>query len=76
MKFITIQQIQAHIFCGHYCSGDFEAITAVEAFVQDESTSLEDQAEALRVMGDRSMGLGREEEISDQELVDSYLDNL
>lgn len=75
MKFNTIQEIQAHVFYGNH-HHDSEAFNAIEAFVQDESTSLADQAEALRVMGDKGMGLGREEHISDQVMVDSYLDNL
>jgi hypothetical protein len=75
MKFNTIQQIQAHQFIGNHHS-DHLAFTAIESFVQRSTTSLKDQAEALRVMGDEGMGLGREEHITDQELVDSYLDNM
>lgn len=75
MTFDSIEQIKAHQFAGnHYMDSD--AFNAIDAFVQDEKTSLADKAEALRVMGDKGMGIGRDEHISDQDLVTEYLDLL
>ena len=74
MNFKTIADIQAHTFLGNHHS-DSTAFTAIETFIHRSTTSLEDQAEALRVMGDKGMGLGRDEHMSDQVLVDQYLDN-
>ena len=74
MNFNTIQEIQAHRFIGNHAS-DSQAFQAINQFV-NHSDSIADQAEALRVMGDQGMGLGREEHLSDQVLVDMYLDSL
>jgi hypothetical protein len=75
MKFNTISNIQAHTFIGNHHS-DSQAFSAIESFIQRSTTSLEDQAEALRVMGDKGMGLGRCDDMSDLQIVDEYLDNL
>lgn len=75
MVFDSIEQIKAHQFVGNYHS-DSEAFNAIETFVLKKGTSLADQAEALRVMGDKGMGIGRDEHMSDQELVDAYLDDM
>lgn len=72
MKFNNITQIQNHKFKGYHF-GDFEAFNAIEKFVKDETNLVADRAEALRVMSDKGMGLGRDEEINDAALLVSYL---
>lgn len=75
MQFTTIQQIHAHKFIGNHAS-DSEAFKAIEAFCILPSTSIKDAAEALRYMGDEGMGLGRDENLTDEELVNLFKDSL
>lgn len=75
IKFENIQQIKDHQFIGtHY--HDSNAFKAIDAFVQDVNTSVEDKAEALRQMQDRGMGCGRDEQVSDEQFVKLYTDCL
>lgn len=74
ITFTDIQQIKDHQFIGNHAS-DYQAFNGIDAFVQDESTSIADKAEALRQMQDCGMGCGRGEE-TDEELVEMYLDSL
>lgn len=73
--FTNIEQIKQHQFIGNHAS-DYSAFNGIDAFVQDESTSIADKAEALRQMQDRGMGCGRSEELTDEQFVESYLDSL
>lgn len=72
MKFNTIAEIQAHQFAGNAYS-DQKAFSAIDDYVQDLSTTMADKAEALRVMCDHGMGLGRDEETSDEDIVQLYM---
>lgn len=75
IAFNTIQEIQNHEFVGNHYS-DCNAFNAIDTFVQNASNSLSDRAEALRVMSDKGMGCGRDEHMSDEEVVRSYIDSL
>lgn len=75
ISFTNIEQIKSHQFVGNHYH-DCNAFNAIEHFVQDETTSIADKAEALRQMQDRGMGCGRSEELSDEQFVESYLDSL
>lgn len=72
MKFDNITEIQNHEFVGNHAS-DCEAFNAINAFAEDTSNSVSDRAEALRTMTDKGMGLGREEHMNDEELVDFFM---
>lgn len=71
MNFTTIKQIAAHQFVGNHHS-DSEAFNAIDEFVNDMYNSEADRAEALRTMTDCGMGCGREEEVTDAELLKAY----
>lgn len=73
MKFNTIQEIQNHQFFGNHFS-DHTAFKAIDQFVLDESNSIADRAESLRVMSDKGMSCGRDEQISDIDLVTEYIE--
>ncbi|MNC78185.1 hypothetical protein D3C75_1303420 [compost metagenome] len=75
ITFTNIQEITSHQFVGNHYS-DSLAFNAIDAFVQDENTSIADKAEALRQMQDRGMGCGRDEETSDEDFVEMYLASL
>lgn len=70
--FTTIEQIQAHQFVGNHFS-DRQAFEAIDRFVMNERNSIADRAEALRVITDKGMGCGREECMSDHELVAAHI---
>ncbi len=72
MVFNTVEEIEAHVFVGNHAS-DMAAFDAIHVFVEDESNTYAKRAEALRIMGEKGMGFGREEEVDDEELVDNYL---
>lgn len=71
MKFTAIEQITAHRFIGNHYS-DSDAFKAIETFALDMNNSVADRAESLRVMGDVGMDIGREEHLSDEELLQAY----
>lgn len=73
MKFTSITQIQNHQFVGNACA-DEQAFNAIHRFVMNAKHSLTDRAEALRVMSDKGMGCGRDEDTSDEDIVASYID--
>ncbi len=73
MKFNTIQEIQNHQFFGNHFS-DHTAFNAIDQFAQDESNSMSDRAESLRIMSDKGMSCGRDEQISDIDLVTEYVE--
>ncbi len=75
MKFTTIEQIKAHLWVGN-AMFDAEAFQAVDIFVHDLSNSESDRAEALRDMGDREMGLDREEHKPDSQILYEYDEEL
>lgn len=75
ITFTTIEQITSHQFVGNHYS-DSLAFNAIDQFVQNENTSIADKAEALRQMQDRGMGCGRDEDTSDEDFVEMYLDSL
>lgn len=72
--FTTIKQIQAHKFAGNY-SGDESAFDAIHAFVSNTKNSLGNRAEALRVLSDKGLGCGRDETVSDANLVAEFLED-
>ena len=71
MKFKNIKEIQAHTFAGNAFS-DRDAFEAIHQFVINGNNSVADRAEALRVMTDKGMGLGRDEETSDEDSLVAY----
>jgi len=73
--FNTIQQITKHQFIGNAHS-DMDAFMSIDAFVQDTNNSLSDRAESLRIMSDKGMSCGRDEQMSDSEIVQDYIDHL
>lgn len=72
MKFNSIKEIQEHKFIGNHYH-DMSTFDAIEEFVLRDDVSIQDKAEALRVMTDHGMGCGRDEETDDHVLVEEYL---
>jgi len=75
VTFNTLADVRAYQWVGNAWS-DGPAFMAVDAFVQNVNNSIADRAEALRIMSDIGMGCGREEELSNEEIVSDYIDNL
>lgn len=73
--FSNIEEIQKWWFQGNHFS-DHQAFNGIQVFVENENNSLADRAEALRVMSDKGMGCGRDEDITDEEYVAGYLQEL
>lgn len=72
LAFTSIEQIQAHEFCGNHFS-DSAAFDAIFEFVLNTSVSVADRAEAIRVMQGKGMGCGRSENVTDDDLVNEFL---
>lgn len=72
MKLNTIAQIKAHQFAGNAYS-DQKAFNAIDEFVQDVNNSVADRAEALRIVSDVGMGCGRDEHLTDEQVIESYM---
>lgn len=72
-QFDSIDQIKEHTFAGCYLF-DGAAFRGIEKFVLDTSHSIADRAEALRIMSDKGMGCGRDEDFSDEALVQAFMD--
>lgn len=72
-QFKTIQQIQNHQFIGNHAA-DCDAFNRIEAFARNESHSVADRAEAVRIMQDKGMGAGRSEEMSDEQFLTAFLE--
>jgi len=68
---LTIEMIRAHRWCGNAWS-DGPAFDSIHKFVIDESNSVADRAEALRIMGRDAMGL-EDDGVSDAAAVARYL---
>lgn len=75
MKFHNIAQIRDHQFAGNYHS-DAQAFAAIDDFVQNTSHTIQNRAEALRIMSDKGMGCGRDEQHSDQYIIAEYMAGL
>lgn len=71
MQFTTIEQIKQYQFTGCHAF-DREAMEAVDQFALDQTNSIADRAEALRIICDQAMGAGRLEDLSDQEVVQAH----
>ncbi|MCK5016706.1 MAG: hypothetical protein KAS32_06480 [Candidatus Peribacteraceae bacterium] len=71
----TILQIKQHQFIGNYHS-DAQAFEDIDKFALNTNNPLSERAESLRIMTDKGMGCGRDEQMSDQEIVQDYIDNL
>ena len=69
---MNIEQIKAHNWFGNHFS-DRIMFNEVHNFVTNEHNSIADRAEALRIMSDKGMGCGRDEHISDDDIVADYL---
>lgn len=68
IEFKSIEAIQQHQFYGNHAF-DHQAFSAIHRFVENDQNSLQDRAEAIRIMSDRGMGCGRVPEKTDAELV-------
>lgn len=75
MKLLTLDAIKAHEFVGNH-HADAAALSAVEAFALNDTNPLAERAEALRVMADKGLGLGRLEDLDDAALLAQYIDSL
>ena len=71
----TLQQIQNHQFIGNFGS-DSQAFQDIDTFALNTDNPLSERAEVLRIMTDKGMGCGRDEQMSDSEIVQDYLDNI
>lgn len=72
MQFNNINQIKAHRFVGNAFS-DQQAFNGIHDFVMDVNNSVADRAEALRVCSDEGMGCGRDEHLTDEQVIQSYM---
>lgn len=75
LNFNNIEQIKQHRFVGNAYS-DQAAFNAIHDFVMNDNNSVADRAEALRFMSDEGMGCGRDDEMSDAEVLASYVDHM
>lgn len=73
MKFNNIEQIKAHQWIGN-AYNDQPAMNAIDVFAQDTNNALADRAEALRQLSDACMGCGRDEHLTDEQVVTLYLE--
>jgi len=71
----TLSQVKSHVWVGNAHS-DLSAFMAIDKLVQDTTVTIEDRAESLRIMSDKGMGCGRDEQITDADLVQNYLDSM
>lgn len=70
--FNNLNEIKSYKFVGNaYNDGD--VFFAFDDFVNRNDVSLSDKAEALRILSDKGMGCGRNDKISDVDLVNEYL---
>jgi hypothetical protein len=72
MRFDTLQQIQQHQWCGNHYH-DVPAFNGVHTYVTNRSNTMDDRAEAIRIMSDRAMGCGRCEHMANDELLEDYM---
>jgi len=72
MQFDNIEEVKNHEFKGNGFS-DQGVFDAIRAFVSNPQICLADKAEALRIMSDKGMGLGRECYKADWEVVLEYM---
>lgn len=71
MQFDNIEAVRKYSWAGNAHS-DHDAMTAIDAFVANDTHSIADRAEALRIMGRDGMGLEGEDngdDLTDEELV-------
>lgn len=73
VEFASIDEIRAHSWAGNHAQ-DRQAFNAIDRFVANFAHGLADRAEAIRIMADKGMGMGRDEHISDEVLVAMFLD--
>ncbi|MCW6598675.1 hypothetical protein [Yersinia ruckeri] len=71
MKFETLEAIKAHVFVGNHFA-DHSAITAMYDFVLNANNAMADRAEVIRYVSDKAMGMGRAEDESDEDLVNTF----
>ena len=72
---LTLTQIQNHTFIGNYHS-DAQIFEDIDTFALNTSNPISERAEVLRILTDKGMGCGRDEQMSDSEIVQDYIDNL
>ena len=72
MTFNTLQEIKDHQFIGTHFH-DSAVFRAIDTFTLRDDVPIADKAEAIRIMVDKGMGCGREEQFTDEELVSSQL---
>ena len=75
VDFTSIEQIKKHDWWGN-AYHDMPAFMAIGRFVKDEANSMEASAEAIRQQTDAGMGMGREDHISDIDLVTEWIENI
>jgi len=68
----VLEKIQNHTFVGN-AYHDSEMFGVIHKYVCNTSNTTADKAEALRILTDRGMGCGRDEHLSDAEIVAGYL---
>lgn len=74
IEFKTLDEIKGHTFLGNHAA-DHQAFQGIRRFVEDETNSLADRAEAIRIECDKGMGMGRTRtsKESDKDLVAGFL---
>ena len=73
MLFTSLKEIQDHQFIGSHAF-DAVAFHDIERYAADTSNNVFDRAEALRIMSDRGMGCGRDEHMTDIEVLETLED--
>jgi len=68
VHFKSIEEIRAHQFYGNHAF-DHQAFQGIHRFVEDESNSLADRAEAIRIKCIRGMGMPVSEKMTDEEII-------
>lgn len=69
--FKSIEEIKAYTWIGNHHS-DWAAFNGVDAFAANKDNSVADRAEALRIASDAGMGCGRDEHLSDEDLLAQF----
>ena len=72
VEFNSIEKIRNHSFYGNHAF-DHQAFQGIHRFVKDESNSLADRAEAVRIKCDRGMDMPLPSEESDEEVLKKAL---
>lgn len=72
VEFKTIDEIKGHTFYGNHAF-DHQAFEGIHRFVKDESNSVADRAEAIRIKSDKGCGCGRFLDKTDEELIKEQL---